>query len=132
MIDHLMTIDDEPIDQKLYKRMIERSGLVGTLHQHLNASSALDFFSQPDHPPIDVILLDINMPGMNGFEFLEAATAAYGNEFVRYAVVMLSTSTRPEDEARAMAFDVVREFLHKPMTLQHLQEIDQKLLQSKD
>ncbi|MBP0481923.1 response regulator [Sagittula salina] len=127
MIQHLMTIDDEPIDQKLYKRLITRSGLVGTLHQCLSAEDALDTLAQPECPALDVILLDINMPGMNGFEFLEAATEAHGDAFVRYAVVMLSTSTRAEDEARARSFRVVRDFLHKPLTLKNLQEIDTRL-----
>lgn len=127
MIPHLMTIDDEPIDQKLYKRLIERSGLVGTLHQHISAASALAFFSDLDHPPIDVILLDINMPAMNGFEFLEAATAAYGRSFVRRAVMMLSTSTRPEDQRRAMSYEVVTDFLYKPLTREHLERIDAQL-----
>ena len=127
MIDHPMTSDDEPIDQKLYKRLIERSGLVGTLHQHLGAESALAFFAAGDGPDIDVILLDINMPGMNGFEFLEAATARFGTHFVKSAVIMLSTSAREEDKAHARAFQVVRDFMTKPLTLDGLHHIDARL-----
>ncbi|EBA08702.1 response regulator [Sagittula stellata] len=127
MIDHLMTIDDEPIDQKLYKRLIERSGLVGTLHQHLGGETALDFFANPDRPEIDAILLDINMPGMNGFEFLHAATTRFGTHFVKCAVIMLSTSAREEDKARAHSFDVVHGFMTKPLTLDALRQVDTRL-----
>lgn len=127
MIEHLMTIDDEPIDQKLYKRMIRKSGLVETLTQAMSGPEALEYLSRPDSLPVDVILLDINMPAMNGFEFLETATDRFGTGFVRYAVLMLSTSTRPEDRARALSFEVVRDFLPKPLTMEALHQIDDRL-----
>jgi len=69
----LMMIDDNQIDQMLYKRIIERSGLVEKLQSFSMADEALEYLkSEPENWP-DVVLLDINMPKMDGFEFLEAA-----------------------------------------------------------
>ncbi|GAA4223648.1 CheY-like chemotaxis protein [Sagittula marina] len=127
MIKHLMTIDDEPIDQKMYRRLISKSGIVETLHQPMSGQEALNFLAAPDCPKIDAMLLDINMPGMSGFDFLEKAQAAHGNSFVRYAVLMLSSSTRRQDQERAAAFPMVQDYLAKPLTIEALEAIDKKL-----
>lgn len=119
----IMLIDDEAFDQKMYQRVIMRSGLVGKTLAFLYADEALVFLIQPEREPVDVILLDINMPRMNGFEFLEAATAQCGAGLARIVVVMLTTSLEPGDLKKANEFSVVRAFINKPLTLQHLQDI---------
>jgi CheY-like chemotaxis protein len=127
MIDTLMTLDDEPIDQKLNKRIITRSALVDTLVQCNDGPSALAYLADPNNRPIDALLLDINMPGMSGFEFLEAAVARFGPRFCRVTVVMLTTSVSEADRQRAMAFEVVQDFLRKPLKLEYLERIDEML-----
>lgn len=122
-----MIVDDNAIDQKLYARLATRSGLVGALHGFLMAPDALDFLAQPDRPVIDIILLDINMPRMNGFEFLDAATSRFGPGFVRAAVIMLTTSMSDKDRKRADSYAVVRDYIQKPLEMVHLQEIDTML-----
>ena len=118
----LMLIDDNLIDQKMYRRLIDRTGLVGTTFTYLYADEALVDLKSGTAPLPDIILLDINMPRMNGFEFLEAATHTFGETFST-VVVMLSTSMNPNDEARARQFKAVREFLHKPLRKEHLFEL---------
>ena len=112
-----MTIDDEKIDQILYKRIMERSGLVDNVIAFRMAEDALDYLKSPDREPVDVIFLDINMPRMNGFEFLDQATSELGDSFVDCVVIMLTTSLDPEDEKRARCFSVVKEYLAKPLSL---------------
>lgn len=129
MIENLMIVDDNEIDQKLYARLAARSGLVGRLHSFTMAPDAIDFLAQPDRPVIDIILLDINMPRMNGFEFLDAATQRFGHDFVRAAVIMLTTSMSDSDRKRAEAYDVVRDYIQKPLVMSHLEEIDAMLRQ---
>jgi CheY-like chemotaxis protein len=119
----IMLIDDEAFDQKMYQRVIARSGLVGKTLAFLYADEALAFLIQPDREPVDVILLDINMPRMNGFEFLAAGTAQFGPNLARVVVVMLTTSLEPGDRERANGFSVVRGFINKPLTVEHLAEI---------
>ena len=118
-INRLMLIDDNALDQRLYQRVITRSGLVGETISFLWAEEALAHLTDPAQPPVDLVLLDINMPQMDGFEFLHAASDVAGPQFAP-VVVMLTTSLNPDDYARAMAFDAVRDFLNKPLTIQHL------------
>lgn len=119
----IMLIDDEAFDQKMYQRVIQRSGIVGKTLSFLYADEALAFLMQPGREPVDVILLDINMPRMNGFEFLAAATAQCGPGLARIVVVMLTTSLEPSDREKAKGFSVVRAFINKPLTVRHLTDI---------
>ena len=128
MTDHLpiqtaMLIDDESFDQQMYQRIIKRSGLVGEVLPFIYADEALIYLKSPDCKPIDVIFLDINLPRMNGFEFLSAATDALGAGFARMVVVMLTTSLEQGDRVRANAYPVVRRFINKPLTTDHLNEV---------
>ena len=122
-----MTVDDEKVDQMLYRRILERSGLVDKVLAFRRAADALVYLKQPDREGVDVILLDVNMPQMNGFEFLETAVAELGDNFVNGVVIMLTTSLNPEDKARALRFNVVRDCLDKPLRPENLSAIAEML-----
>ncbi|MEL6478783.1 MAG: response regulator [Pseudomonadota bacterium] len=115
-----MLVDDEEIDQKMYRRIIQRSEIVENVHVFKYADTALDFLKDGEVDNVDVIFLDINMPRMNGFEFLEAATRELGEDFAKIVIVMLTTSLDPKDRARAAEFEVVRDFINKPLTIDHV------------
>jgi len=119
MIGKLMMIDDNEVDQMLYKRIVSRSGLVGELVSFLDAEEALDYLRNPGTVAPDLILLDINMPGMDGFAFLDAVTGGFDISFVP-VVVMLTTSLDPADAERAQSYEVVRDFQNKPLTREML------------
>ena len=123
-IQTLMLIDDSEIDQMIYLRIAKKSGLVGNMVQFLDATEALRYLEQGDQAKPDLILLDINMPGMDGFEFLREATKLLGASICPI-VVMLTTSLNPEDEVRARAFDVVKDFLNMPLTADQLASLSQ-------
>lgn len=125
-INTLMLIDDSDIDQMIYRRIARKSGLVKNLVQFLDARKALDHLNDPTSERPDLILLDINMPGMDGFEFLEAATGDLGTDLCPI-VVMLTTSLNPKDEVRAKSFEVVRDFLNKPLTVDQLAALSKML-----
>lgn len=119
-----MLIDDEDVDQRLYRRVIQRSGLVEELLIFSYADEALQHLEANRDLKVDVIFLDINMPRMNGFEFLEAAARELGDGFAKVVVAMLTTSLSPVDQERAQQFDVVKSYIHKPLTTDHIAEVD--------
>lgn len=127
MIPNLMLVDDNPIDQKIYRRVIAKSSHVENLHQFTSPLDGLAFLRESGRPKVDVILLDIMMPGMNGFEFLEAAVEEFGEQFARIAIVMLTTSHAAQDIERARGFDVVKDYIEKPLHHEHLASIDAML-----
>ncbi|MEM7718569.1 MAG: response regulator [Pseudomonadota bacterium] len=130
-IRRLAIIDDAEFDQMLYARLVKRSGLVGELLSFFSAEEALEYFEQPGSLPVDAILLDINMPGMSGFEFLEYVTANRLEEYANVVIVMLTTSLDPADVTRAEQFELVKEYINKPLEAQHLARIHKLLQHSK-
>lgn len=119
----VMIIDDDQIDQMMYERVLKRSGLVEQTMYFSYAEKALEYLKTPDREQIDIIFLDINMPRMNGFEFLDRATAELGPHFAALVVVMLTTSLNPEDEERAHSYDIVKDYISKPLTGDNLGRI---------
>jgi CheY-like chemotaxis protein len=126
-IGSIMLIDDNEIDQRLCKRLIDRSGFVGEFIGFLSAEEALEYLRDSDLPAVDAILLDVNMPRMDGFEFLEAATHELGDRFAKIVIMMLTTSLDPRDQERARRLSVVNEFCHKPLEMKYLEKLADNL-----
>jgi CheY-like chemotaxis protein len=84
-----------------------------------NGEQALQWLTNVDNPVIDLILLDINMPVMDGFTFLQALRGE-----ARYAdtpVIMCSTSEEPGDLTKARKFGVAA-YVTKPVRLEQIEE----------
>ncbi|RPD51539.1 response regulator [Paracnuella aquatica] len=86
--------------------------------------TASDDAAQPVGP--DLIFLDINMPAMNGWEFLEQYRQLPQNNKGKVMVVMLTTSLFPEDQHRAMEIPEVAGFENKPLTKEKVERILQE------
>lgn len=123
-----LLVDDNRIDQRQYERVIKRSGLIGEVMTFTFADEALAHLKANPDLEVDVIFLDINLPRMNGFEFLEAAVSEIGNGFAKVVVAMLTTSLNPDDRTRAESFDVVKEFINKPLTVEHIEAVSAHFL----
>ncbi len=117
----VMIIDDEDIDQRQYKRILDRSGMTREVLQFHYADVALDWLTENPDYPVDLIFLDINMPRMNGFEFLEERAQRKDWRTVPI-IILLSTSIDPRDQARASAFADVSGLFSKPLRARHLEE----------
>lgn len=126
-IDVLASIDDDGDDQFLYRRLVMRAGIANTFLTFSSGFEALDYFEQHGPRLVDVILLDINMPQMNGFGFVERATARFGDR-LSPIFVMLTSSLNRHDKERAAATKSIRAFYNKPLTVDVLNEIAQKYL----
>ena len=111
-------VDDDEILQFTIKKMIYETGLVTKAISFLNGAYALDFINNNKNNPSvlpDIILLDIYMPSMNGFVFLEKFEEIK-KEVNKDIAIYVSSSTITDDEiARILVMPNVTEFLSKPV-----------------
>jgi DNA-binding NarL/FixJ family response regulator len=122
MAAHIFIIDDDPIDQFVAKRVISSVYTESTIEVFSQADLALDklrwlIANEASRFP-GIIFLDINMPIMNGFGFLEEFTELLYGLNASCRVIILSSSLHEEDISKAMAHKVVKTYISKPITTQ--------------
>ncbi len=122
----ILLVDDDVSTNFLHELIIKNAGCTEHFHFALNGQEALDYLhKQYDSKATlpEILFLDINMPVMNGWEFLEEF-ALLPNEIKQtVAVVMLTTSVNPDDEDKATALPFVKAFRNKPVSESLIQEI---------
>lgn len=118
----VLLIDDDPHDNFFHARVIRKSGRFRDVLVREGAVEALEYLKSGGERP-DLIFLDINMPGMNGWEFLEEYQGLDPSRRCKVIVVMLTTSEDPADIVKAKSFNLAPEFRTKPLTQSMLDEI---------
>jgi CheY-like chemotaxis protein len=112
----IILIDDSEADNLFHQIMIRRAGFEGEIQMFENSVEALDFLRADTQDEPTCILLDINMPVLNGFELAEKATPLLKGK-PTMVVVMLTSSHSPEDQARAQRIDIIQGYVSKPLTV---------------
>ena len=116
---YVMLIDDNPLDNFVNRKMLETNEFAeNVIVCESGAAALLHLKSCPVSELPELIFLDINMPGMDGFQFLEAFTMLSEMHHRTCRVIMLSTSESFKDLNRANRNRFVRKFLNKPLTPQ--------------
>ena len=123
----ILLIDDNSADNRYNQIILEEMDIVDNIQIAESAFEALEILDGDDHPQPELILLDINMPKMNGWEFLEAYKNLHTDETNKRIVVVLTTSLNPEDRKKAGENPGISEFNIKPLTPEMLQRIMTKL-----
>ena len=118
----ILLIDDDLATNFINKRILQKANLTEYIHVTLNGKEALEYLSKKgefesitEYPQPQLILLDINMPVMDGWEFIEAYQNLEIENKEDITIVMLSSSSNPADKAKAESIEVVAEFRQKPM-----------------
>lgn len=118
----IMVVDDNPIDRYIAEKTIRKYHFSEEVLQMPSALEALKFISASATLP-EIILLDINMPEMNGFEFLAEYGALPEAIRTKTTVFMLSTSLNEDDIRTAEQNPYVKKFLNKPLNEETLNTI---------
>lgn len=112
----LLLIDDSEADLAYTEIVLQRSGVVDEVLSCDDAADALVLLSGAGGERIELVLLDINMPGMDGWGFLAAYDVLARMRPALPPVVMLTSSPDPQDRQRAQGYRCVRDCLTKPLT----------------
>jgi len=114
----ILVVDDSKLMHKMYEVMLRQYPLVYAS----DGRQALDRLRE--HADIDLVLLDINMPNMNGLEFLAELRTSSANDDV--SVIIISTEGREEDTARGMEAGATA-YIKKPFRNEEILDVISRL-----
>ncbi|MBK9448356.1 MAG: response regulator [Bacteroidetes bacterium] len=121
-----MLIDEDEIDNIINQKIIESNNFSERVMVFQTGTDALDFLrvnaKVAENLP-DLIFLDINMPIMDGFQFLEEFEKLESPILDKSKIIMLSSSISPRDIDRAASNRFVKKYLNKPLNSRYLQAI---------
>lgn len=115
-------IDDDPIYKLVTKKLIENTKLFSHTKEFSNGSEAYEYFESTEDIP-EVILLDLEMPEMDGWEFLTEFCRLEKQLNKESTIYIASSSIAIEDKEKAKKFKCVKAFLSKPINLEKLETI---------
>lgn len=130
MIRKVLCVDDDTISLTISQLLLKRTGFAQEVHTAIDGSEALAYFERlfaEEADPVaaapELILLDINMPVMNGWEFLQEYNPRFREKLTNTHIVILSSTIDPEDFALAKQYPVVAQFISKPLSVENLEEL---------
>lgn len=125
-LDTILLIDDDPATNFLHKYVLEKESCAENIISFQNAEEAIEYIKKTIekgfHFP-ELIFLDINMPRMNGWEFIEAYNKISKQNKISKIVVMLTTSLDTRDREKAESIKEINEFLSKPLTPEKIHQV---------
>ncbi len=113
---NFIVVDDSKLDCFIAEKIITNSGRCESVKVFQQATHALEHIKAAGQAMTTVVFVDIQMPVMNGFEFVENFEALPDNLKQNYHIYMLSSSINENDIARVKGYASVRHFLNKPLT----------------
>ena len=122
---NIILVDDDKIFNFLNEKTITSLGLANEVHFALNGKQALELLEQYREGKIqrpDIIFLDLNMPIMNGYQFIEAFTNMDLPDKHKITIVVLSSSADPNDVARTKRLGI-QYYFNKPLSKDEIKKL---------
>lgn len=114
---NFIVIDDSKLDCFIADKIINNTGKAALVKVFQQANEALTYINQNEEfSAITIVFVDIQMPVMNGFEFVENFEKLPDNLKSNYHIYMLSSSINENDIAKVKGYASVKHFLNKPLT----------------
>jgi CheY-like chemotaxis protein len=118
----ILLIDDDTATNFINAHLLRMLGCAETIVIKENGREAIEYLKETGLQP-DLIFLDINMPCMNGWEFLEAYRLLDPALAEHVTIIMLTTSPQLEDQIKAADTPEIAEFRNKPLNKEMLQSV---------
>lgn len=111
-----IVIDDSKLDCFIAEKIIRNSGKSDDVTVFQQATDALEHINNANSSAQTIVFVDIQMPVMNGFEFVENFENLPDDTKANYHIYMLSSSINENDIAKVKGYASVKHFLNKPLT----------------
>lgn len=116
----VLMIDDNELDLLISRKLISKQISTLKFTEFTNAVQALSYLQSVEKNEFDIILLDLNMPEMNGWDFLEVYKNLPDNSA---SVYILTSSLDTKDKLRSKEYEVVKGYFDKPLKSNYISEI---------
>ena len=133
MLVNILCIDDDPIVEYYVKALVKKSEIADTFNWVSDGQKGLEYLEKcidKTHIPPQVfpalILLDLNMPVMNGWQFLEEYAVKFAPLFPKTKIVIVSSSIDKDDIDKSTAYSFVMDYISKPVTVVALTGLQNK------
>jgi CheY-like chemotaxis protein len=119
---NFIVIDDSKLDCFIAEKIIRNTGKCESIKSFLQAREALEYISTTtvEEHSHTIVLVDIQMPVMNGFEFVEAFEKLPQQIVDNYTIYIISSSINENDLSKVHNYTTVKQFLNKPLTSNNL------------
>lgn len=122
MSSKVLIIDDDDVVHFMHETLLKISGIQTPTQSFLNGKLALEFLmGNPGDEEDYLLLLDINMPEMNGWQLLDELEKTAINK--RIKTIILTSSVDNEDHMKAKQYPQVIDFIEKPLTSDYLEQL---------
>lgn len=125
----IFIVDDYLINLRVAEMIVRRNKEFDTITSYEDAKAALSFISDnrdnESNLP-DIILLDLHMPVMDGWEFIEKFEEIYSSLIKSVKIIILTSSTDQRDIQRSKQYSTVKGFYSKPLTVEMLSDISSR------
>lgn len=125
---HILFIDDDEASNFYHEYILKNCSFINKTNSFTSPSKALKYFknlNEQQNKLPDIVFLDINMPEINGFDFLDKLESFNLENYP--PIMLLTTSVNPIDKNRAKVHPLVYDFINKPLTIQHLEKLRNEL-----
>jgi CheY-like chemotaxis protein len=127
---YAMLLDDNELDNFINQKIIEASHFAGKIYVNTGSKSALEFLNNLSISSTEtvnifpeIIFIDLNMPMMDGFQFIENLKTKMPGKLNSLKLVILTSSVNPEDKKKASEIALDITFLNKPLTQEMLDKL---------
>jgi CheY-like chemotaxis protein len=129
MLELIMCIDDDPITLMLFKKVVYKAAFAKETIIATNGEEAIRLINSISNQAIQpqLIFLDLNMPVMGGWEFLDLFNNSSYYTSNKTKIVILTSTIDPEDINKSKTYPNVIEFLSKPITVETLDYLKSKV-----